>query len=158
MEHFFCYNKYRRPPFLDRTFHFSIGWDVFDPFRSGNLSYQWGRRAGQSYRFLSLAQSFRLPDRWSLNLRYEQLRHRRQTYQLVLSGVYDLTPEQSIVFRWVKGSVPKPGDPQTLLPVDNIYFGFRQFSRKGTDLYLLLGEPNAYRTELKLFVKVIQVF
>jgi len=91
-------------------------------------------------------------------LRYEQLKHGRQTYQLVISGVYDLTPERSLVFRWVKGSVPKPGDPQTLLPTDNFYLGFRQFSRKGSDIYLLLGDPNARHTQVKVMVKVLQVF
>ena len=155
---FATYNNYRRPPFLDRTFNLGIGWNVFDPFRSGNLSYQWGRRAGQSYRFLTLSQSLRPSNRWSLNLRYEQLKHGRQTYQLVISGVYDLTPERSLVFRWVKGSVPKPGDPQTLLPTDNFYLGFRQFSRKGSDIYLLLGDPNARHTQVKVMVKVLQVF
>lgn len=153
-----AYNKYHRPPFLDRTFHLSIGWDVFDPFRSGNFSYRWGRRAGQSYRFLTLSQSLRPSNRWSLNLHYEQLSHGRQTYQLIFSGVYDLTPERSLVCRWVKGSVPKPGDPQTILPTDNFYLGFRQFSRKGLDIYLLMGDPNARYTQGKVMLKVLQVF
>ncbi|MCX7643023.1 MAG: hypothetical protein N2116_04355 [Armatimonadetes bacterium] len=99
--------------------------------------------SGENYGFLALNQSFHFSYRWSLNLSYERLQHERRTYQLVVSGVYDLTPERSLVFRWVKGSTPKPGEPKTLLPIDNIYFGLRQFSRKGMDVYLLLGEPNA---------------
>jgi hypothetical protein len=44
------------------------------------------------------------------------------------------------------------------LRVDNLYLGFRQFSRKGMDVYLLLGDPNSRRTRFKLLVKFVQVF
>lgn len=152
------YNRYQRPPFHDRIFNTGFGWNVFDRFRSGSFGYWWGKRAGRNYRFLTLNQSFRLSDQWSLNLSYERLQHEWRTYQLVISGVYDLNPEQSLVFRWVKGSMPKPGEPRTLLPIDNIYFGFRQFSRKGMDIYLILGDPNARQTNFKLLVKVVRVF
>lgn len=155
---FVNYNRYQRPPFSDRTLSIGFGWKVFDRFRSGSFSYRWGKRAGKNYGFLTFNQSFRLSKKWSLNLNYERLWHEQQTYQLVISGVYDLTPERSLVFRWVKGSTPKPGDPKTLLPIDNFYFGFRQFSRKGTDIYLLLGNPNARRTQFNLLAKIIRVF
>lgn len=95
---------------------------------------------------------------FSLNLNLERLEHFTRTYQVVLTGVYDLSEERSLVFRWVKGSVPKPGEPQTLLPVDNLYFGFRQFSRKGVDIYFLLGDPNTRSTQLKVMLKVLKVF
>ncbi|MFN3420805.1 MAG: DUF5916 domain-containing protein [Armatimonadota bacterium] len=152
------YNRYQRPPFHDRTFTVSFGWNVFDRFRSGGVSYRWGKRAGKSYGFLTFGQSFRPSDRWSLNLSYEQLWHEQRIYQLVISSVYDLTPERSLVFRWVKGSTPKPGEPKTLLPIDNFYLGFRQFSRKGLDIYLLLGDPNARSTRFMLLAKLIRVF
>ncbi|MEM2368601.1 MAG: carbohydrate binding family 9 domain-containing protein [Candidatus Bathyarchaeia archaeon] len=152
------YNRYQRPPFQDQILNSGFGWNVFDRFRSGSVSYWRGKRAGKNYSFLTLNQSFRLSDRWSLNLRYENLQHEQRTYQLVFSGVYDLTPERSLIFRWVKGSAPKPGAPKTLLPIDNIYLGFRQFSRKGLDIYLLLGDPNERHTQFNLLVKVIKVF
>jgi len=152
------YSRYRRPPFNDRTFSLSFSWNTFDRYRSGSASYSWGRRAGANYRFLTLSQSFRLSEKWTLNISYEQLRHEHRTYQLVISGVYDLTPERSLMFRWVKGSQPEFGAPQNLLPVDNFYLGFRQFSRKGIDIYLLLGDPNSRRTHFKLLVKFVQVF
>lgn len=94
----------------------------------------------------------------SVNLNWQRIDHIARTHQLVPNGVYDFTPERSLVFRWVKGSVPKPGEPQTLLPTDNFYLGFRQFSRKGWDIYLLLGDPNACHTQMKAMVKVKQVF
>jgi hypothetical protein len=62
------------------------------------------------------------------------------------------------MFRWVKGSQPEFGAPQNLLPVDNFYLGFRQFSRKGMDVYLLLGDPNSRRTRFRLLVKFVQIF
>ncbi len=93
-----------------------------------------------------------------MNLSYQQLWHEQRTYQLVISSVYDLTSERSLVFRWVKGSTPKPGELKTLLPIDNFYLGFRQFSRKGFDIYLLLGDPNARSTHFVLLAKFIRVF
>ena len=152
------YNRYRRPPFHDRTFSLSLSWNTFDRYRSGSASYSWGRRAGASYRFLTLSQLLRLSEKWTLNIRYERLMHEQRTYQLVVSGVYDLTPERSLVFRWVKGSQPEFGAPQNLLPVDNFYLGFRQFSRKGMDIYLLLGDPKSRHTRFKLLAKFMQVF
>lgn len=152
------YNLYERPPFKDRTLHFSVGWNTFDRYRSGYASLSLGKRAGQSYRFLTLTQSFRLSDKFSVNLDYERISHEQRTYQLVISGVYDLTQEQSLVFRWVKGSVPEYGEPRKMLPIDNFYLGFRQFSRKGLDIYLLLGDPNARTTHFMLMAKFIRVF
>ena len=152
------YSHYRRPPFRDRILSVSFSWNTFDRYRSGNASYSWGKRAGANYRFLTFDQSLRISEKWTINIGYERLRHEHRTYQLVISGVYDLTPEKSLMFRWVKGSQPEFGAPQNLLPVDNFYLGFRQFSRKGMDVYLLLGDPNSRRTRFKLLVKFVQVF
>jgi len=152
------YSHYRRPPFRDRILSVSFSWNTFDRYRSGNASYSWGKRAGANYRFLTFDQSLRISEKWTINIGYERLRHEHRTYQLVISGVYDLTPEKSLMFRWVKGSQPEFGAPQNLLPVDNLYLGFRQFSRKGMDVYLLLGDPNSRRTRFKLLVKFVQVF
>ncbi len=151
-------NRYHRPPFRDYTFWLGIGWNFFDQYRWGAVGYTWGKRAGHPYRFLQFAKAFKFSRTFSANLDWKLIDHIAQTHQLVLTGVYDLTPERSLVFRWVKGSVPKPGEPQTLLPIDNFYLGFRQFSRKGWDIYLLLGDPNARHTQLKAMVKVMQVF
>ena len=152
------YSHYRRPPFRDRILSVSFSWNTFDRYRSGNASYSWGKRAGANYRFLTFDQSLRISEKWTINIGYERLRHEHRTYQLVISGVYDLTPEKSLMFRWVKGSQPEFGAPQNLLSVDNFYLGFRQFSRKGIDIYLLLGDPNSRRTRFKLLVKFVQVF
>jgi len=150
--------RYHRPPFRDQTFWVGAIWKMFDQYRSGWVSYQWGRRANQRYRFLRLSQSFRFSRTFSVNLNWEQIEHFANAYQLILSGVYDISDERSLLFRWVKGSVPKPGEPKTLLPIDNFYLGFRQFSRKGLDIYLLLGDPNARHTQFKLMLKVLRVF
>ena len=150
--------RYHRPPFRDQTFWVGAIWKMFDQYRSGWVSYQWGRRANQHYRFLRLSQSFRFSHTFSINLNWEQIEHFANAYQLILSGVYDISDERSLLFRWVKGSVPKPGEPKTLLPIDNFYLGFRQFSRKGLDIYLLLGDPNARHTQFKLMLKVLRVF
>lgn len=150
--------RYQRPPFHDNLTRLSLLWNTFDQYRFGGLTYTWGRQADHRYRFLQFFQAFKISRTLSINLNWQRIDHIARTHQLVLSGVYDLTPERSLVFRWVKGSVPKPGDPQTLLSTDNFYLGFRQFSRKGWDIYLLLGDPNARHTQMKAMVKVAQVF
>jgi hypothetical protein len=97
------YSHYRRPPFRDRILSVSFSWNTFDRYRSGNASYSRGKRAGANYRFLTFDQSLRISEKWTINIGYERLRHEHRTYQLVISGVYDLTPEKSLMFRWVKG-------------------------------------------------------
>ncbi|MCS7224073.1 MAG: carbohydrate binding family 9 domain-containing protein [Armatimonadetes bacterium] len=150
--------EYERPPFKDHTYTASVGWNSFDQFRSGQLDVTWGRRANRRYLFTVLSQGVRIGARWTLRLRWEHLDHFARQDQMLLTGVYDISPEQSLVFRWVKGSVPAPGFPIRLVSADNLYFGFRQFSRKGVDVYFLIGDPNARRTQLRALIKVIRMF
>lgn len=154
------YNHYDRPPFRDRVIGLDINWNSFDQYRRGGLSVSIGRRGGRAYRFVTLSQGLRLADRFSLNLSFEHLSRQQKTYQAVLSGVYDLDwrGERSLVFRFVKGSVPEPGNPLTLLPVNNGYIGFRQVLPRGADIFLLIGDPNARQTEFKALLKIVQVY
>ncbi len=154
------YRRYDRPPFRDRVGNIGLSWNAFDQYRTGRLSFSVGRRGGRSYRFLTLDQGLRLADRFSLRLSFERLSHQQRTYQFVLSGVYDLDyrGERSLVFRWVKGSIPEPGNPRNLLSVDNSYLGFRQVLRRGADIFLLIGDPNRRKTQLSALLKIVQVY
>jgi hypothetical protein len=134
---------------------FRFEWGLNDRRRQGGAFILRGQRAGGPYTYYSLDQSVRpLKDvTIALNLEYSRLEppspeayHR---YQGILTASYDVTPERTISAR-------------TILRDDGVgaYAAYRQAVRRGTDMYVILGDPDPDRTGLvpRLAVKVVRVF
>jgi hypothetical protein len=147
------YELTNRPPYQDRIASVRYGWNIRDFYRSGRIGYRFGRQAGGDYQFLNLTQGFRLTDRFSTRIGVEMLRldysHQKDDNQTqaVLTGVYDFSPERGIVMRLVdqNGSA-------------NFYAAYRQEMRRGMDIYLVLGDPNAPSFTRQALLKLVRTY
>ncbi len=131
------------------------GWNEKDIYRSGAAGLNVGERYGEPYWYSGLGQAFRPTDRWSAQLDIGVL-HAADldedgnvvppdtSSQLVLTATHDITEERSVSARLVHSS----GDT-------NFYTAYRQRVRKGMDLLIVVGDPNADEWVSRLAVKAI---
>jgi hypothetical protein len=147
------YEYQNRPPYRDRITELHYHWNRNDLYRTGNITYRWGRQAGGPYRFLRVQQGYPFTPRFSVQLNFESLRldpsegspeHFDQTF---LSGLYEFSPERSIATRIIDRSGKT-----------NLYLAYRQELRKGADIFVVLGDPNAEETVSRIGVKVVNTY
>jgi hypothetical protein len=147
------YNFVDRPPYHDRVADLNYRWNIRDFYRSGRVQYRFGKQAGGDYQFLSLGQGFRLTKQFSAQLGWEMLRldypdqPDDNRNQLVVSGIYDISPERGVVMRLVRS------DGAT-----NFYAAYRQELRRGADIFLVLGDPNSPSFTKRLLLKIVRAF
>ena len=72
----------------------------------------------------------------------EEPNHSTQT---ILSANYDITPERGYGARLAV----RKGKP-------NFYCSYRRRAARGTDVYLIIGDPNADRTKARVAVKLVK--
>jgi hypothetical protein len=119
------------------------------------LGINWGEKLGFPSHYQSLSQAFRITDRWYGEIRLERNRSAElddednitppeTQRQLVLTHSYDLSDERTVSGRMVMR------DGNT-----NFYLAYRQRVRKGTDLLIVVGDPNADEWVSRLAVKAM---
>jgi hypothetical protein len=144
-----------RDGFDRRDGFIGAGWNTESIYRAGSVGYTRGERYGHPYRYQSIRQSFRPAERWSAELRAERSSAAGLnddgsvvppdwSRQLVLTTTYDITDEKTISGRLVRRSSDT-----------NIYAAYRQRLRRGTDLLIVVGDPNADKWVSRLAVKAI---
>ena len=121
-------------------------------YRGGYLGYSWGYQNSADYRFFYGGQGFKLGKCLSAYLNMERLDmdypikddiHR----DLVMgSVVYDITSEKGL------GLGLRLRDGKS-----NVFASYRQELRIGTDIFVLLGDPNADETESRFSIKLVKV-
>jgi uncharacterized protein DUF5916 len=143
-----------RPPYRDRVVSLSLGLNIRDLYRSAYLQVRAGYLNGGDYLFASLNKGFKLSNKLSFRLSMERLslaypdnRQDIQVMQGVILGVYDFTPERGVVFRLV-------GNNQSV----NGYAAYRQELRRGNDVFLILGNPNATSFRPRIGCKVVHTY
>ena len=146
------FNLGRREGQANSDLHGSVSWDTRDLYRHGSVFVLAGRRLGADYTYVSLEQGFRpvrhlylgLGTEYSLLVAPPPLGF--VAFQSVFTGTYDITPEKSLSLRIVGR---KTGV--------STYAAFRQVARRGTDLYVILGDPNSAEIGFvtRLAVKVV---
>jgi hypothetical protein len=137
-------------PFLNT----SLGWNGKDLYRQGDLFVLRSGKAGGRYTYFRLHQGLRPWRKVSLSAGIEYGRLTQPSpdayhaYQAVFTTSYDLTPEKSVAARVVTG------DNGT-----NIYAAYRQVVRRGTDAYIIIGDPDPSETGFvrRVTVKVVRV-
>lgn len=158
------YQTNHHPPNLDRRTSFGFGWNRRDLYRSGSLFLSRGRQNSGDYRYFSLLQGFR-PGRnfgLSVSLEHSEINYASSTAtdyvhsQLILSLNYDLTAEKGLGGRLVA----RGAAVSDLLSSSstNFYLTYRQAVRRGADVFVILGDPNAGKWRTRLAVKVVQPF
>lgn len=154
------------PPYTwvhDTGYSASYSFCTDDIYRSGSLSYRWGRTAGGPSRTISFNCGFLPMKRFSTGI---SLRHVRRTnleegdftgWLGILSAKYELTAEKSIaarvLLRHSKGTDPEDGP--FLNKGTNLTLSYRQRVRQGLDIFALFGDYNVDNTVSKFSIKAI---
>jgi len=67
--------------------------------------------------------------------------------QIVLTGLYDLSSERSVALRVLQRTSGF-----------NFYAAYRQELRRGADIFIIFGDPNADRFKTRLAVKMVNTY
>lgn len=130
-------------------------WNRKDMYHTGKVDYIWGHRYDQPYRYQRLIQAFHPSQRWSAELRAERLYAAdlddewnvvppEWSRQLVFTTTCDISEERTASARLVRrGSHTNP------------YAAYRQRVRRGMDLLIVVGDPNADEWVSRVAVKAI---
>jgi hypothetical protein len=118
----------------------------------GNAGVAAGHLAGGNYLYASLSQGFYLGGDASAHLSVDTSRHTFpagvETASLIIATFnQDLSAYKNVSARLVS----RGGN-------HNLYAAYRQALRKGMDLYLILGDPNAEKSTARVAVKALWVY
>ncbi len=147
-----------RPPNIDRTLGVEYAWNVLDLYRSGALTLRFGEQNGGRSLYALLTQAYELAPRFRLRLELESLDidypsdPTDRARQLIFTLNYEIDPERAIGGRLVLNRLEFGGETET---TRNFYLTYLQRVRRGFDLYIIYGLPNASRTQNRLAVKII---
>jgi hypothetical protein len=141
-----------RPPYRDHTEGASVSWNTNDLYRGGSVSATIGERTGGDYRYVEVSQGVRLSERWALRGSSSWLSLAAPTgpisdHQAVLTATCELDPEHTLSARLVDNTAGS-----------NFYASYRQKVRKGMDLYVIVGDPNASDTTSRVATKAVWAF
>ncbi len=136
----------------------AIRWNKDDMYRGGRLGLSIGEFYTHPYRYISIDQAFHPSGKWSGQLRWERAYAAdldddgnvvppELERQVVLTATYDITDERSLSGRLVRSS----GNT-------NAYAAYRQRVRKGMDLLIVVGDPNADEWVSRLASKAMWCF
>jgi hypothetical protein len=145
MECSFWQSWYTRPPYDDNYHGVALTFGTRGVGRGISLSYRWGRRVGESYSLFSPEVRFHPLASLYLGIWQERLRlgEERET-QTVATITYELSAERSLSGRWIG----RDG-------FSNVSLAYRQAVRRGMDIYVIYGDPNADETVRRLALKLI---
>jgi len=147
------YSRSERPPNINRTWQMGVGWNQNVPLESGQLVVLAGKMLGGDYLYTSLYQHLCPREDWSLRVSgaYQRMALPNlpvdDVFQGILSANYDIDPEHTLAGRYVNTG-----------GTHNFYVSYRQVVRRGMDAYVIIGNPNAERTESRLAVKLVSMF
>jgi hypothetical protein len=152
-------SRYHRPPYHDRTVSAMVGWNVHRLYNAGDVVITLGKVAGGDSLYWRFLQGVPLTERFRLMLHYEQSHIRyhdpntpdRNLHQFIATLNYDIDPEHSIGGRYIgRGS-----GFGSFHEMNTLYLTYRQQVRRGTDIFLIFGDPNASSTQTRFAVKVM---
>ena len=130
-------------------------WNNRDIYRRGTFDYTWGTRYDLPYRYQSVGKCFRPSDRWAAEVRAERayaaelddagvVQPPQVRRQFLLTATFDITDERTVSARLVRSG-----------GATNMYAAYRQRVRRGADLLVVLGDPNAEQWVNRLAIKAI---
>lgn len=133
------YEEYR-----DWTLRLKVIGNVENQHRRYGLGASYGRREDADYAFLAPFVNFRFQEKLSLGLSSQFLWHKENRRQYLLTLNYDITPERGLGARLVH----RDGD-------FNAFVTYRQAVRKGIDVFIIIGDPNAEKMQKRALAKII---
>lgn len=149
----------RRPPNIDRTVALVVRWNTLDLYRNGTLYAITGEQNGGRSFYIALNQKLELAPRLRLGIDLEQLHidypdtpDDDRSRQAIITLNYEITPERAIGGRLVVNRIESGGEVST---TRNFYLTYLQRVRRGFDLYVIYGLPNASRTQNRFAIKIV---
>lgn len=150
---------YHRPPYHDRTLVVGTSWNYRRLYNSGGVMVSFGREAGGDSLFWRISQGIPFTSRLRLKVEYERsqilyddpLTPDRNLHQFIATVNYDIDAERSIGGRYI-GRGSQFGN---FGEINTFYLTYRQQVRRGTDIFLIFGDPNASSTQTRFAVKVM---
>jgi hypothetical protein len=145
------YVQSTREDFHDNARGISTYWHEHSPNTPGSIGYSWGRKANGTYSSLYANQQMRFSEDFVMNVMLEREKigvtspFAGLRRQVVTTLNYDITPEKSVLGRIVQ----RPG-------MTNVFFSYRQQVRRGTDVYIIYGDPNAEESTGRISLKLVQ--
>ena len=141
-----------RSPHKDRLWAGGAQWNTDELYRQGTASFTTGRQASGHYLFTSLAQGFYLGDGASLRLSASASRHKfpdrvEKSSLIIATFNQDLDAYRNVSARLVSRAGKH-----------NLYASYRQSLRRGMDLYVIAGDPNAEQSRARLALKALWVY
>ncbi len=158
---------YERPPSIDRTVDLGLGWNEDDIHQKGSVGMSVGKKASADYLYMNLNQGYKPTENLSFKLRGEFRRMKEPSEDaeykelVMLTGNYDLTSEHSIGLRILHRYDFGDGEDARVWSIFgngnlNVCLTYRQAVRAGTDIFLILGDPNEDRTQKRFAMKIIR--
>lgn len=132
---------------LDDVTSYSVGLNQSNRYRRINLDYEDGVRNDRPSRFTSINGSYRIGQRLDLGASQSIQEYDGTTSLSILTAGYQLSPTRSLVGR----AVIRKGET-------NLYAAYRSAGGRGTDVYLILGDPNATSTVARVSLKLVRAF
>lgn len=158
-ELFLNLNYLRRPPNLDRTVTIGVEWNILDLYRKGGASLLIGEQNGGRSVYGRLEQTLSLQSRLRLGVSAEQFQIDYpesaglpdvRLAQLIITLNYEISPERVLAGRFVG-----QGERWSHFGlINNFYLAYWQRVRRGMDLFIIWGLPNASRSQNRLAVKL----
>ena len=136
----------------NKVWDVGCSWRRQDMYRGGYLGYSWGDQNSADYRFLYGGQGFKFGNCLSAYLNMERLDMdypiKEDVHRDLVTGsvVYDIMSEKGL------GLGLRLRDGKS-----NVFASYRQELRVGTDIFVLLGDPNVDETESRLSMKLVKV-
>ncbi|OYT72236.1 MAG: hypothetical protein CFK49_03755 [Armatimonadetes bacterium JP3_11] len=147
-----------RPPNIDRTVSVSYAWNVLDLYRTGSVTLRFGDQNGGRSLYAQWVQAYEIAPRFRVRFDIESLEidypdaPPDRARQLIFTLNYEIDPERALGGRLILNRLEFGGEVET---TRNFYLTYLQRVRRGFDLYLIYGLPNASRTQNRLAVKLI---
>jgi hypothetical protein len=118
-------------------------------FRRTRIAYSFGDRGGRDARFAEIGSSQRILGKVDIGLSLaEALNDGETNRQGILTVGYEIDPTRSLTARIVQR------DPGEL----NGYLSYRLAGGVGTEIYVIIGDPNAEKFSNRVSVKLVRAF
>ncbi len=141
--------------FRDRLAGGGFSWNQRTLFQGGGLFYRSGSQGGLPTQSLSLSQGFLVSKPFSIRASYNQQdRGGITTRQAIATGTYRIDTLRALSARLLSQNGTGNEANVGAQTGTNLYFAYSQRSRKGTDFFLLLGDPNSGNTRSQVTMKV----
>ena len=139
--------RYTYSGILDDYQIVGLGFNVSNRQKQFAMNYQWGTQNGMPSTYYIMKFGYRLIRNLDLTVNKSLQELGGSARQTIGTLAYQITPQDLISSRFVMN-----GSDQ------NLFFSYRRAGFKGTEYYLIYGDPNAPRTTNRISIKLVWAF